>query len=59
MQVKRRLTLAVEELTFPTMSGLPARLTLNASAAISIRVRGTADFQQRSDLSVNGYVKPR
>uniref|UniRef100_A0A8D0NM76 Vitellogenin domain-containing protein n=1 Tax=Sus scrofa TaxID=9823 RepID=A0A8D0NM76_PIG len=58
VQVKRRLTLAVEELTFPTMSGLPARLTLNASAAISIRVRGTADFQQRSDLSVNGYVKP-
>lgn len=57
--MNRRLCLAPEELVFPTVSGLPARLTLNASAAISIRVRGTADFQQRSDFSVNGYVKPR
>lgn len=29
-QVSRRLSLAGEELTFPTVSGLPARLTLNA-----------------------------
>uniref|UniRef100_A0AC11C0Q4 Uncharacterized protein n=1 Tax=Ovis aries TaxID=9940 RepID=A0AC11C0Q4_SHEEP len=58
VQVNRRLNLAMQELTFPTMSGLPARLTLNVSAAVSIRVRGTADFQQRSDFSVNGYVKP-
>ncbi|KAF4015592.1 hypothetical protein G4228_006966 [Cervus hanglu yarkandensis] len=58
VQVNRRLNLAMEELTFPTMSGLPARLTLNVSAAISIRVRGTADFQRHSDFSVNGYVKP-
>nr|XP_060505707.1 uncharacterized protein LOC132689742 [Panthera onca] len=59
VQVNRRLHLALEELTFPTMSGLPARLTLNVSAAISVRVRGTASFQQPLDFSVNGYVKPR
>ncbi|XP_042777267.1 uncharacterized protein LOC122209464 [Panthera leo] len=58
VQVNRRLHLALEELTFPTMSGLPARLTLNVSAAISVRVRGTASFQQPLDFSVNGYVKP-
>ncbi|XP_045020221.1 uncharacterized protein LOC102408196 isoform X2 [Bubalus bubalis] len=58
VQANRRLNLVMEELTFPTMSGLPARLTLNVSAAVSIRVRGTADFQQHSDFSVNGYVKP-
>ncbi|XP_059751826.1 uncharacterized protein LOC132348415 isoform X1 [Balaenoptera ricei] len=58
VQLNRRLNLAMEELTFPTMSGLLARLTLNASAAISIQVGGTANFQQRSDFSVNGYVKP-
>ena len=57
--MNRRLHLALEELTFPTMSGLPARLTLNVSAAISVRVRGTASFQQPLDFSVNGYVKPR
>lgn len=59
VQVNRRLNLATQELTFPTVSGLPARLTLNASAAIGVRVRGTADFQQHLDFSVNGYVKPR
>lgn len=59
VQVNRRLNLLLEELTFPTMSGLPARLALNTSAAISVRVRGTADFQRLSDFSVNGYVKPR
>ncbi|XP_078200831.1 uncharacterized protein LOC100894446 [Callithrix jacchus] len=58
VQINRRLSLAAEELVFPTVSGLPALLTLNASAAISIRVRGVADFQQHSDFSVNGYVKP-
>ncbi|XP_057385670.1 uncharacterized protein LOC130704922 [Balaenoptera acutorostrata] len=58
VQLNRRLNLAMEELTFPTMSGLLARLTLNASAAISIQVGGTVNFQQRSDFSVNGYVKP-
>uniref|UniRef100_A0A8C0E305 Vitellogenin domain-containing protein n=1 Tax=Balaenoptera musculus TaxID=9771 RepID=A0A8C0E305_BALMU len=58
VQLNRRLNLAMEELTFPTMSGLLARLTLNASAVISIQVGGTANFQQRSDFSVNGYVKP-
>ncbi|XP_059980783.1 uncharacterized protein LOC132506262 [Lagenorhynchus albirostris] len=58
VQVNRRLNLAMEELTFPTMSGLLAQLTLNASAAINIQVGGTANFQQRSDFSVNGYVKP-
>lgn len=57
--MNRRLNLAMEELTFPTMSGLPAHLTLNVSAAVSILVRGTADFQRHSDFSVNGYVKPR
>ena len=57
--MNRRLNLVMEELTFPTMSGLPARLTLNVPAAVGIRVRGTADFQQRSDFSVKGYVKPR
>lgn len=32
--MNRRLNLAMQELTFPTMSGLPARLTLNVSAAV-------------------------
>ncbi|XP_030876767.1 uncharacterized protein LOC115937896 [Leptonychotes weddellii] len=58
VQVTRRLNLAMQELTFPTISGLPARLSLNVSAAISVRVRGTADFQQHLDFSVHGYIKP-
>lgn len=59
VEVTRRLNLAVQELTFPTISGLPARLSLNVSAAISVQVRGTANFQQHLDFSVRGYIKPR
>lgn len=55
----RRLNLEKQELTFPTISGLPARLTLNALAAVSFRVQGTANFQHPLDFSVNGYVKLR
>nr|XP_051703900.1 uncharacterized protein LOC108175372 [Oryctolagus cuniculus] len=58
VHVTRRLSLAPAELVFPTLSGLPARLTLNVSAAVSIRVRGSAVFRQRAHLSLSGYVKP-
>lgn len=55
----RRLNLAVGELFFPTMSGIPARLTIHALATVSIHVQGMADFQQLSDFSLRGYIKPR
>lgn len=55
----RRLNLAVGELFFPTMSGIPARLTIHALATVSIHVQGVADFQQLSDFSLRGYIKPR
>nr|XP_042139246.1 uncharacterized protein LOC107402064 [Peromyscus maniculatus bairdii] len=58
MQVTRRLNLAVGELFFPTMSGIPARLTIHALATVSIHVQGVADFQQLSDFSLRGYIKP-
>uniref|UniRef100_G1TNQ0 Vitellogenin domain-containing protein n=1 Tax=Oryctolagus cuniculus TaxID=9986 RepID=G1TNQ0_RABIT len=58
VHVTRRLSLAPAELVFPTLSGLPAQLTLNVSAAVSIRVRGSAVFRQRAHLSLSGYVKP-
>ncbi|XP_027695180.1 vitellogenin-like [Vombatus ursinus] len=58
VQINRRLSLATEELSFPTVSGLPVQLALNASAAIHIRIRGTVDFKQLSDFSLEGYIKP-
>ncbi|XP_044534269.1 uncharacterized protein LOC123249339 [Gracilinanus agilis] len=58
VQINRRLSLATEELSFPTVSGLPMQVALNASAAINIRIRGTVDFKQLSDFSVEGYIKP-
>ncbi|KAL1780102.1 hypothetical protein HispidOSU_027598 [Sigmodon hispidus] len=57
VQVTRRLSLAVGELSFPTMSGIPARLTLHALATVSIQFQGVSDFQQRSDFSLRGYIK--
>ncbi|XP_043855212.1 uncharacterized protein LOC122752259 [Dromiciops gliroides] len=58
VQINRRLSLATEERSFPTLSGLPVQLALNASAAINIRIRGTVDFKQLSDFSLEGYIKP-
>ncbi|XP_072466121.1 uncharacterized protein [Notamacropus eugenii] len=58
VQINRRLSLATEELSFPTVSGLPVQLALNTSAAINIRIRGTVDFKQFSDFSLEGYIKP-
>ncbi|XP_056662125.1 uncharacterized protein LOC103099164 isoform X1 [Monodelphis domestica] len=58
VQINRRLSLATEELSFPTVSGLPVQVALNASAAINIRIRGTVDLKQLSDFSVEGYIKP-
>ncbi|XP_035292880.1 uncharacterized protein LOC103163831 isoform X1 [Cricetulus griseus] len=58
VQVTRRLSLAVGELSFPTMSGIPARLTLHALATVSIHAQAVADFQQLSDFSLSGHIKP-
>ncbi|XP_031801299.1 uncharacterized protein LOC100916970 [Sarcophilus harrisii] len=58
VQINRRLSLATEEFSFPTLSGFPVQLALNASAAINIRIRGTVDFKQLSDFSLEGYIKP-
>lgn len=55
----RRLSLALGELSFPTVSGIPARLSLHALATVNIRVQGVADFQQLSDFFLRGFVKPR
>ncbi|XP_051828645.1 uncharacterized protein LOC127545411 [Antechinus flavipes] len=58
VQINRRLSLATEEFSFPVLSGFPVQLALNASAAINIRIRGTVDFKQFSDFSLEGYIKP-
>ncbi|XP_051024048.1 uncharacterized protein LOC127208599 [Acomys russatus] len=58
VQVTRRLSLALGELSFPTVSGIPGRLSLHALATVSICVQGVADFQQLSDFSLRGSVKP-
>lgn len=59
VQVTWRLTLALGEVFFPTVSGITARLSLQALATVGIRVQGVADFQQLSDFSLRGYIKSR
>ncbi|XP_074867207.1 uncharacterized protein LOC142021855 [Carettochelys insculpta] len=54
----KRLSLATEELLFPSISGFQVRLALNASAAISVKIKGNVDFKQRSNFFINGYFKP-
>jgi hypothetical protein len=52
--VTRKLNLALEEVFFLTVSGIPAKLSLHALATTSIHVQRIADFQQLSDFSLRG-----
>ncbi|XP_043944819.1 uncharacterized protein LOC122816125 [Protopterus annectens] len=58
VQYNKRFSLATEELMLPTISGLPVKLALNASAATNLRVKGNVDFKQWSDFHLTGYIKP-
>uniref|UniRef100_H2ZS43 Si:dkeyp-106c3.3 n=1 Tax=Latimeria chalumnae TaxID=7897 RepID=H2ZS43_LATCH len=58
IQYNKKLSLVTEELTFPTISGLPVRLALNVSAATNIRVKGNLEFKQWSNFFITGYIKP-
>ncbi|XP_075755429.1 uncharacterized protein LOC102446612 isoform X2 [Pelodiscus sinensis] len=58
VQFNKRLSLATEELLFPSISGFQVRLALNASAAINVKIKGNMDFKQQSNFFINGYIKP-
>ncbi|XP_063171149.1 uncharacterized protein LOC134505396 [Candoia aspera] len=54
----KRLSLATEEVLFPTISGLPVLLGFNASAAVNLTARGDTDFKKHNHFFINGYLKP-
>uniref|UniRef100_UPI00398EAE5A apolipophorins-like n=1 Tax=Pristiophorus japonicus TaxID=55135 RepID=UPI00398EAE5A len=58
VQYNRRTSLATEELTFSSISGLPIRLAVNASAATNIRIKGNVDLKQWTHFIVTGFIKP-
>ncbi|KAM4632572.1 uncharacterized protein O3C94_019109 [Discoglossus pictus] len=58
VQYNKRFILATEEVTFPTLSGFPVQLSLNATASTTIKIRGNMDFKQQSNFFINGYIKP-
>ncbi|XP_029432572.1 apolipophorins isoform X2 [Rhinatrema bivittatum] len=58
VQYNKRLSLATEELTFPAISGFPVQLSLIASGATNLKIKGNVDFKQRSSFFINGYIKP-
>ncbi|KAM6424394.1 uncharacterized protein PHA67_004969 isoform 2-T2 [Liasis olivaceus] len=58
VQWNKRLSLATEEVRFPTISGFPVLLGLNASAAVNLTARGDADFKKHNHFFFNGYLKP-
>lgn len=53
----RKLNLALGEVFFPTVSGIPAKLNLHALATVSIHIQGMADFQKLSDFSLRGLYQ--
>ncbi|OCT64040.1 hypothetical protein XELAEV_18045141mg [Xenopus laevis] len=58
VQYSKRMGLATEEITFPTLSGFPVQLSLNATLSTSVKIRGNMDFKQQANFYVNGYIKP-
>ncbi|XP_058013738.1 uncharacterized protein LOC131185316 [Ahaetulla prasina] len=58
VQWNKRLSLATEEVLFPTISGLPVLLGFNASAAVHLTARGDTNFKKRNHFFVRGYLKP-
>ncbi|XP_044289621.1 uncharacterized protein LOC123025172 [Varanus komodoensis] len=58
IQFNKRMSLATEVLQFPSLSGLPVLLALNASAAVNVTMKGNLDFKSRHHFFVNGYIKP-
>lgn len=57
IQLNKRVSLATEELQFPVISGFSVQLAINASAAINVKMKGKADFKERSNFFVND-IKP-
>nr|XP_033819216.1 uncharacterized protein LOC117369188 isoform X2 [Geotrypetes seraphini] len=58
VQYSKRLSLATEELSFPAISGFPVQLSLIASGATKLKIKGNVDFKRQSDFYINGYIKP-
>ncbi|XP_072336910.1 uncharacterized protein [Scyliorhinus torazame] len=58
VQYSRRTSLATEEVTFSSISGLPIKLAVNASAATNIKIKGNVDLKQRTDFIITGFIKP-
>ncbi|XP_069503899.1 uncharacterized protein [Ambystoma mexicanum] len=58
VQFNRRMSLATEELTFPSVSGIPIQLSLNISAMANLKIKGNVDFKHQSNFFINGYIKP-
>ncbi|ETE60077.1 hypothetical protein L345_14186, partial [Ophiophagus hannah] len=58
VQWNKRLSLATEEVLFPTISGFPALLGFNASIAVNLTARGDTNFKKHNHFFINGYLKP-
>ncbi|KAL7979172.1 hypothetical protein Chor_015196 [Crotalus horridus] len=58
VQWNKRLSLATEEVQFPTISGLPVLLGFNASAAVNLTARGDTSFKKHNHFFISGYLKP-
>ncbi|XP_060549044.1 uncharacterized protein LOC117673079 [Pantherophis guttatus] len=58
VQWNKRLSLATEEVLFPTISGFPVLLGFNASAAVNLTARGDTNFKKHNHFFINGYLKP-
>lgn len=50
--------LTTDELTLPSLSGLPFKLAVNVTSLLSLRLKGNINYRDVRHFSLSGYIKP-
>ncbi|XP_037314999.2 uncharacterized protein LOC119209652 [Pungitius pungitius] len=58
VQLDHRAALMTDELVLPSLSGLPVKLSINATSLLSLRLKGNFNYRDTSHFSLTGYIKP-
>lgn len=59
VQLSQQAVLTTDELTLPSLSGLPFKLAVNVTSLLSLRLMGNINYRDVSHFSLSGYIKPR
>uniref|UniRef100_UPI00358EB507 apolipophorins-like n=1 Tax=Myxine glutinosa TaxID=7769 RepID=UPI00358EB507 len=58
VEFKKSNLLLAEEVVFPTIAGLPLRLSVNASSFLDATLQGNADLRSFAKYFIEGHIRP-